>query len=75
MCIFLQIYYKEDTQLHFQSVVTGNVHSYLLTGLSPSISYDIKVGLILLQIPSLDSLSKHYLSKRLRFISRSRYHE
>ena len=52
MFIFLQINYKEDTQLNFQSVVTGNVHSYLLTGLSPSITYYIKVGLILLQMPS-----------------------
>ncbi|CAH3105782.1 unnamed protein product [Porites lobata] len=38
-----KINYKEDTQLNFQSVVTGNVHSYLLTGLSPSITYDIKL--------------------------------
>ena len=49
MCIFVQIYYKEHTQVNYRSVVTGNVHSYLLTGLSPGITYDIKVSLIWLK--------------------------
>ena len=49
MCIFQQIYYKKNSE-HFRSVVTGNVHSYLLTGLSPAITYYIKVSFILLQI-------------------------
>ena len=38
-----QVLYKESTSITFLSVETGNILSYLLTGLTGGKTYDIKV--------------------------------
>ena len=43
---FQQILYKPNTQSDFDSVETGNVQSYLLTGLTAGVTYIIQVNKI-----------------------------